>query len=57
MPQTQIAMGRAFTYLDNLGRIGNSSTTFWHPVGLGTRARATFYTWPIGATSLTAPRA
>ena len=35
MPQIQIAMGRAFTYLDNLGRIGNSSTTFWHPVGLG----------------------
>ena len=35
MPQTQIATGRAFTYLDNLGRIGGSSTTFWHPCGLG----------------------
>ncbi len=35
MPQTQVAKGRAFTYLDNLGRIGVSGTTFWHPVGLG----------------------
>ncbi|MCZ6535068.1 MAG: NHL repeat-containing protein [Chloroflexi bacterium] len=35
MPQTQIAAGRGFTYLDNLGRIGGSSTTFWHPCGLG----------------------
>jgi len=35
MPLTQLAAGRAFTYVDNLGRIGQSSTTFWHPVGLG----------------------
>ena len=43
MPQTQIAMGRAFTYLDNLGRIGTSSTTFWHPVGLGRGADDVMY--------------
>ena len=43
MPQTQIAMGRAFTYLDNLGRIGTSSTTLWHPVGLGRGADDVMY--------------
>ena len=43
MPQTQVAMGRAFTYLDNLGRIGVSATTFWHPVGLGRGADDVMY--------------
>ena len=50
MPQTQVAMGRAFTYLDNLGRIGVSATTFWHPVGLR-GAPTTLCTWPTGATN------
>ena len=34
MPITQVAGNKAFTYVDNLGKIGVSEISFWHPVGL-----------------------
>ena len=34
MPVTQVAGNKAFTYVDNLGKIGVSEISFWHPVGL-----------------------
>jgi sugar lactone lactonase YvrE len=43
MPLTQIAAGRAFSYVDNLGKIGNSMTTFWHPSGIGRGADDVLY--------------
>jgi DNA-binding beta-propeller fold protein YncE len=48
MPITTIASGRAFTYKDNLGRIGVSQTTFWHPVGLGRGANDVLYVLNFG---------
>ena len=37
MPITTIASGRAFTYVDNMGRFGNSETGFQHPVDVARR--------------------
>ena len=37
MPVTTIARGRAFTYLDNMGRFANSETGFQHPVDVARR--------------------
>ena len=37
MPITQIAAGRGFTYLDNMGRFGNSGPAFQHPVDVARR--------------------
>ena len=34
MPVTQIATGKAFSYVDNIGQIGTSATSLRHPVGL-----------------------
>jgi DNA-binding beta-propeller fold protein YncE len=34
MPSTQIAAGRAFIYVNNIGRISRSALGFRHPVGL-----------------------
>ena len=43
MPVTQIATGRAFTYVDNIGQIGASGPTLRHPVGLARGANDILY--------------
>ena len=43
MPVTQIASGRAFTYLDNIGQIGISGPSLRHPVGLARGAGDILY--------------
>ena len=43
MPTTQIASGRAFTYLDSMGRSGNSETAFRHPVAVARNQGDTLY--------------
>ncbi len=34
MPVTRVASNRAFTYLESMGRFGNSQMSFQHPVGV-----------------------
>lgn len=43
MPTTQLAVGRVFTYLNNLGRISRTGPGFRHPVGLGRGAGDVLY--------------
>ena len=43
MPITQIATGRAFSYMNNIGQIGTSATSLRHPVGLARGANDVLY--------------
>ena len=43
MPITQIATGRAFSYMDNIGQIGTSGPSLRHPVGLARGANDVLY--------------
>ena len=43
MPVTQIATGRAFSYVDNIGQIGTSATSLRHPVGVARGANDVLY--------------
>ncbi|MBM3924652.1 MAG: 6-bladed beta-propeller [SAR202 cluster bacterium] len=43
MPVTTIAAGRAFTYVDNIGKIGGSATAFFYPSGLARDSKGHIY--------------